>query len=428
MSGARAGSEPAVDEAVADAAVPGALQRDLRLFYLFRLLATSYLYVPIFMLFQESRGLSFFQRLALGGVYSAVIILVEVPTGVFADRLGRRRSMMVGAAAMVASCAIAFWARSFTWFVLAESLAAMSMALCSGADSAYLFDLLAHHGRAQEYGHRESSASAMHLLGSAIAFAGGGLAAAIDLSLPYVLTAIVAACAVVVAAMLGDDRARHRNDPRTPVVAKLQGWWSDVVGAVVHVKSNRRLAWLVGYSAVVFTLLRATIYVYQPYLDERGFGTVEIGLLFSGMYIAASGIAFRTHRLRTRYGDEPLLWGLLAVLAGSFLLLGRVSTGPWLAVLLAVQALASGIFSPLTKPLLHEQIADSGSRAAVLSVESMARRVALGVFAPLAGLYGQAQIMVLCGVVGLFGMAILAVARLAPREAMPLLPSEPPKG
>ena len=36
------------------------IQRSLRLFYAFRLLATSYLYVPIFMLFQASRGLSFF--------------------------------------------------------------------------------------------------------------------------------------------------------------------------------------------------------------------------------------------------------------------------------------------------------------------------------------------------------------------------------
>ena len=50
------------------------MSRTLRLFYLFRLLATSYLYVPIFMLFQADRGLSFFERLALGGIYSAVVI------------------------------------------------------------------------------------------------------------------------------------------------------------------------------------------------------------------------------------------------------------------------------------------------------------------------------------------------------------------
>jgi MFS family permease len=420
-----AGSEPSRSDAVGDRVV----LRDLRLFYLFRLLATSYLYVPIFMLFQESRGLSFFQRLALAGLYSAVVIAVEVPTGVFADRLGRRRSMMTGAAAMVASCAIAFRADSFGAFALAEGLAAMSMALCSGADSAYLFDLLAHHDRAHEYSRRESSASAMHLLGSAIAFAAGGLVAAIDLSLPYALTAAVAAAAFVVAALLGDDRQRQRARA-APVLpgSNLRWWWRDVVVALQLVRGNRRLMWLIGYSAVVFTLLRATIYVYQPYLDQRGFHTAEIGLLFAAMYVAAAAVAYRTHALRSRFGDEPLLWSLLAVLAASFLLLGWVATGPWLAVLLAVQAVASGIFSPLTKPLLHREIADSSRRAAVLSVESMARRVTLGVFALMAGLNGQTQVMGLCGVVGLVGMVALVVVRVAPAPSLPLVPSETPKG
>src|SRR5207237_8892124 len=130
--------------------------QDLRLCYAFRLLATSYRYVPICMLFQASRGLTFFEMLALGGIYSAVIIAVEIPTGVFADRLGRRRSMMIGALTMVASALIAAGAHGFGAFAAAEALGAMSMALCSGADSAYLFDLLLEHGRVHEYGRRES--------------------------------------------------------------------------------------------------------------------------------------------------------------------------------------------------------------------------------------------------------------------------------
>src|SRR5262249_25661233 len=127
------------------------LAKNLRLFYLFRLLATSYLYVPIFMLFQEARGLSFFEKLALGGIYSAVIIAVEIPAGVFADRLGRRRAMMIGALVMIVSCLVAARSHAFVTFAIAESLAAISMALCSGADSAYLFDMLRGHGRESDY-------------------------------------------------------------------------------------------------------------------------------------------------------------------------------------------------------------------------------------------------------------------------------------
>ena len=125
---------PQLPTTMAEAVRTSALRRDLRLFYLFRLLATSYLFTPIFMLFQEDRGLSFLERLVLGAIYSAVIVLAEVPTGVFADRFGRRRSMMLGALAMVCSCVLVFQAHDFWTFAIAESLGALSLALCSGAD------------------------------------------------------------------------------------------------------------------------------------------------------------------------------------------------------------------------------------------------------------------------------------------------------
>ena len=388
------------------------MARDLRLFYLFRLLATSYLYVPIFMLFQESRGLSFFERLTLGGIYSAVVIVVEVPTGVFADRIGRRRSMMFGALTMVASCLIAFRAGSFAAFAVAEALAALSMALCSGADSAYLFDLLLEHDAVHEYGRRESVASAWHLLGSAIAFAGGGLLAQVDLALPYLVTAVVAAVAVVVAMMLRDDRPLGGARLARPPAGQILGTYLRQIGSALRVVGrNGRLLWLVGYSAVVFALLRATVYLYQPYLQARGFAVVEIGLLFAAVYVLASLVAYRTYALRHRLGDELLLWLLLGGLAASFLLLDAVR-GPWVVILLGVQAVANGVYSPLTKPLLNHEITDSSRRAAILSVDSMARRAAMGVFAPIAGLYGEDSVLALCGAIGVIGLVVLAVARL----------------
>ncbi len=387
----------------------GAIAKKLRLFYVFRLLATSYLYVPIFMLFQADRGLTFAERLGLGGIFSAVVILVEVPTGVLADRIGRRRSMLFGALAMIASCLLAARAHSFGAFAIAESLGALSIALCSGADSAYLFDFLREHGREHEYARRESTASAWHLMGSAVAFAGGGALAQIDLALPYLVTAAVAAVAAVVACLLHEDRP---VTDRLPARLALRSWGSQTTAAIGEVAKNPRLAWIVGYSAVVFVLLRATTYLYQPYLHDRGLGPVAIGMLFAGSYVVASIVAYRTHHLRRRFGDETLLWTLLGVLAVSFVGLAGAGRGSWMFALLMVQAIATGIYAPLTKPLLNAEITDSRRRAAVLSVDSMARRAALGLFAPLVGLYGEADVMLLCGAVGLGGFVLLAFARL----------------
>lgn len=387
------------------------MARDLRLFYLFRLLATSYLWVPISVLFMQSRGLTFGEIMALGGIYSAVVILVEIPTGVFADRIGRRRSMQLGALAMVAACLVAFHSHSLAGFALSECLAAISMSLCSGADSAYLFDLLRENGRAHEYGHRESTASAWHLAGSAAAYAAGGALGEVDLALPYLVTAAVSLGAFAIACVMRDDRPDAAPPARLPAGRVVRLWIDHMRGAASDVRGNNRLAWLIAYSAVVFVLLRATVYLYQPFLKAQGFSPGETGLVYAAVYLLASFVAMRGPALRRWFGEEVLLWGLLAMLAGSFLLLEEVR-GPWVLGLLAIQAVANGLYSPLVKPLLNREITESSRRATVLSVESIGRRGAMGVFSPVAGFYGAASAMFLCGALGLGGLAVLAVVAL----------------
>ena len=389
------------------------MARDLRLFYLFRLLATSYLWVPISVLLMQSRGLSFAEIMILGGVYSVVVILVEIPTGVFADRIGRRQSMMLGTLAMVAACLVAYHAESMAGFALSEALAATSMSLCSGADSAYLFDLLHANGRIDEYGHRESVASAWHLAGSAFACAAGGALGEVDLALPYLVTAAVSLGAFVVAASMRDDRPPAPPARRLPPRDVLRLWTAHMRDATRMVRLSNRLAWLIGYSAVVFVLLRATQYLYQPYLKGQGFSPGETGLCYAAVYLLASVVAIRSPMLRRRLGDEALLWVLLAVLAVSFLALAEVRGG-WVLGLLGVQALANGMYSPLVKPLLNREITSSALRATVLSVESMVRRGAMAIFAPIAGLYGADSAMYVCGAIGLAGLAVLAAIALRP--------------
>lgn len=391
------------------------MARDLRIFYLFRLLATSYLWQPCFLAFMASRGLSFAQAATLGGLYSGILILAEVPTGAFADRIGRRASMMAGAIAMVASSLVSYEAHSLTMFAVAETLAAISMSLCSGADSAYLYDFLDDRGHAHEYAHREAVASAWHLVGFAIACAAGGYLAELDLALPYLATGGVALAAFLVAALLEDDGPRLAPGTPRPLAIELRAWSRHMTDAVKDVARSSRLAWLVGYSAIVFVLLTASNrYLYQPYLHGQHFSLAAIGLVYAGVNLIAAVVALDASRLRRRFGDDALLWILLGTLGGSLVLLSAVS-GPIAVVLIGLQAFGTGLYSPIVKPLLNRAITDSSRRATVLSVESIARRAAMTVFMPLVGLAGADAALTLCGVLGLGALVVLAlIAGLRP--------------
>jgi hypothetical protein len=302
------------------------------------------------------------------------------------------------------------------------------MTLCSGADSAYLFDLLADYGRGHEYPRHEGTASAWHQAGQALAFLCGGLLGAHSLVLAYYATALVAAVAFFIALFM-------REGPRPAVVShRPREVLAHARESIRMVASRRPLVWAIGYSSVVFVLLRATEHVYQPYLRASGFSVAETGVIYAVVYLVAAAVAHNFAALRRWLSETALIWMLLGTLIVTFLILGNIA-GPLALGVMVIQNGANGLYSPLSKLLLQREIPDSQQRATVLSVESMVRRLAYGAFAPVIGLlmdrYGPGAGLTLCGVFGLVGMVALApTLRFAPRavttppRAVPELPPD----
>lgn len=387
------------------AATGAGLRRDLRLFRLYRFLSTSYLFAPVVVVFFGSRGLSVTEITLLNTVYCATVMLFEVPTGVLADRWGRRRAMILGSLLMALGCLIDWQGHSFLAFAVGEGLLALGMTLTSGADSAYLYDLLRDAGRADEYRRLEGAASAAKLAGAAVALAVGGWLAHRDVGLTYLLTALVCIAASVVAALLAEHRQSFKL-ARSITLAR------QVVDAAKHAAGHPPLAFAIVFSALVFTLVRMGIYLHQPYLTAAGLSLSHVGLVMAALSLVAAWGAHHIDALRRSIGERVLVFGLPALLALSYLLLGRW-VGQLGIAMIAVQALVAGIYSPLSKDLLNREIAESSHRATVLSVESMVRRLAFGLFAPIAGLAvdhrGLDAGLYVCAGLALLGSAALAL-------------------
>jgi predicted MFS family arabinose efflux permease len=159
--------------------------------------------------------------------------------------------------------------------------------------------------------------------------------------------------------------------------------------------------------------------LYQPYLNGAGVGTVGVGIILAVLSVVGAVGAQRIESVRRRLGETGLVWSLPLALALSFVLMGRF-VAVWGVALLAVQSLVNGIYSPFSKELLNREIADSGQRATVLSVESMARRLAFGAFAPIAGVlidaHGLSWALYLCAGAGFVGASLLVASGVRRRR------------
>jgi MFS family permease len=128
---------------------------------------------PFFILFFIDKGLSYIQIGALYAIREFSINSVEIPTGVMADLLGRKRTMMVSFLAYILSFIVFYLFSQFWIFILAMLLFSFGDAFRTGTHKAMIFEYLKiNNWQAQKvayYGHTRSWSQMGSALSSLIA-------------------------------------------------------------------------------------------------------------------------------------------------------------------------------------------------------------------------------------------------------------------
>ena len=106
------------------------MERNLRRYPLYQGLRSLLFWLPVFFLYFSS-VLPVDQVLRLEAIYYMGVVLLEVPSGYFSDRVGRRLTLLIAAGCWVAGCALFTVSDSWWPFVAAQLLLAAGMAQSS---------------------------------------------------------------------------------------------------------------------------------------------------------------------------------------------------------------------------------------------------------------------------------------------------------
>ena len=133
-------------------------------------------YLPVFVFYLQQRGLNLAEVNALQFVALASTAVFEVPTGVFGDRFGRRRSIVLGMLCLAVSEAMMLTARAFWHFVALQIVLGIGFAFISGSMQALLVDSVAAGPEHDQQVKRAfGSLGAARHLGGIVSFAAAGL-------------------------------------------------------------------------------------------------------------------------------------------------------------------------------------------------------------------------------------------------------------
>mgnify|MGYP001369409928 FL=1 len=125
---------------------------NVRYFLMFRSSYFARFYYPVFTLLYLDYGLTLSQFAMLNVVWAATIVLAEVPSGAFADTLGRKKLVLLSSLVMFVEIAMIALVPTenpnlvFMVFLVNRILSGLAMALASGADEALAYHTLKEQG------------------------------------------------------------------------------------------------------------------------------------------------------------------------------------------------------------------------------------------------------------------------------------------
>jgi MFS family permease len=291
---------------------PRSVQRVYLVLMLFNTLAASFIW-GINTLFLLDAGLNATAAFAANALFTAGMVLFEVPTGVVADTWGRRTSYLLGSVSLAISTALywlAWQVQAPFWAWAATSvLLGLGFTFFSGATEAWLVDALKFTGfkgsLESVFAKGQIVAGAAMLSGSVL---GGLVAQWTNLGVPYILRALALIVTFVIAFLFMRDWGFVPKTGKHPVREMGQ-----VLRSSVHFGlGNPPVRWMMLAAPFSFGVGIYAFYAMQPYLlelygDEQAYSIAGLAAAIVAGAQIIGGMAAPRGLL--------VLWGLTAAAA-----------------------------------------------------------------------------------------------------------------
>lgn len=320
-------------------------------------------------LFLLGKGLSLTQIFTLSSILLITGMVFEVPTGLFADRYGRKWSMVTGSFVSVIAWALWIFYSTFGGFVIIFILFGLARAFWSGSDEALIYDELKATGKeasAQKIFSRYNGILALAFTLSALI---AGFVAQLETKTLFTLlnqlTLIAATIGFLITLTIQEKPHTSRGNKASH---ERQNIFRQFSNSLHLLKTNRKLRRIVFFST--FTLSLGLIDIYQVYFTQATIPTAWFGytLALSSALLALT--QWNAYRLEAWFGVEKSM--LITTLLPAFFWIAMAFTiHPFLAIMLFLaNDTAGNVRYPIITDYQNRHI-EGPNRATVLSTISL---------------------------------------------------------
>lgn len=338
-----------------------------------------HLYIHIYALVLLQRGLSLIEISTIESVVTASIFLAEVPTGVIADRIGRKWSIVLSIFFLMMGELIFLFSRSFSLYLLIGVFTGIGFAFASGATEALVYDSLPQDNRDSLMKRAMSRIGSMGsiaffispLIGSVIV----GELAPERVSIAIALTVVALFIGVLVAMTLHEPASEwHAERPNTLDIFR---------SGMREFRRNRRFQWIL-LLVVLTTPFGATLVttLAPPHLAQNGVSHFGIALTLSLGNLLAAFTQRLAPRIEQWLGERRAII-LLTILPSIWYFLLAVVAGPVASWTIITLMYGTGDMKNPLFSAYQNRVITGRNRATLLSMVGMFLNLSVAIRAPL---------------------------------------------
>jgi MFS family permease len=325
--------------------------------------SSLYFYHQIITLYFLQRGLNYVEINSLWGIIIASKAIAEVPTGIIADKIGRKFSIIIALALQLAGEIIFIFADRYLLFVLTAVIGGIGFAFLSGCFEAMMYDSLKKEGREGEMqkvaGMNASFSQMAIIIGS---FIGGFITLNLRLKnfiLVIVITAFFVGIALMVSFLLKEPTAAYGQETHSSLALLKDG--------MKLLRTNRPLQRIILLFLLATPFINYLLNFYQPYFVKARLSGVWFGIalsLASLLGVLSSKYAYLLEKI---FGVKNGVL-LATLLPGIFYIFMAMIFYSWIAFVLFILSYSSmQVQHPIFVDYLNRHI-ESRNRATVLSL------------------------------------------------------------
>ncbi len=340
------------------------LKRNLNLLFWSHLLQSMFFMTPIITLFYLNRGLTYPELFIISMSFGIISFLFEIPTGMIADKIGRKWTIIIGVALYLPHHLIYFFAQGFWQIFIGFAMWVIGFAFLSGSVEAYIYDLLKLSGRVQdmkkEFGRYLSAKRVPSFI---LPFIGAWVAKDLlnwQFQTLIAISFFFALIALVLTLFL--DEVKHSSKKEDFNVLLKDSWKLFI--------SNSNFRHIFWNSVFVYIPFHIFWRIWQPYLLDYSVSVLVLGVIVATYNIICFFLLRHIHILEQKIGLERLIF--LTVL---FPFLGylslAISSSLWIAIIAMYLVFVLSISRrSLISDYLNSHI-ESRNRATALSMLNM---------------------------------------------------------